>query len=91
MFSGEILGLVVLSGVGVLSEESEDVGEVEERATTFSGEVVDLVVLSGFGSGESEDVDDVEERAMTFSGDVIDLMLDLSSTSEAPFMKIQYR
>ncbi len=32
---------------------SEDVDEVEGRATAFSGEVVDLVVLSGVGSGES--------------------------------------
>ena len=48
-FSGEVFGLVVLSGVGVLSGESDDVDAVEGRTTTFSGEVLGRVVLSGVG------------------------------------------
>ena len=54
-------------GLGSYLERSEDVDEVEGRATTFSGEVVDLVVLTRAGvlfgekggcrrSGEDDDV-----------------------------------
>ena len=46
MFSGEVIVLVVLSGVGSYLERREEVGEVEGRSTTFSGEVLGLVALS---------------------------------------------
>ena len=64
-------------GVGFLSEESEDVDEVEGMATMFSGEVVGLVVLSGVGvlSGERVDVDEVEGRGGGV--DVLDEVLGL--------------
>ena len=58
------VGLVLLAWVAVLPAKSEDVGEVEERATAFSGEVLGRVVLSGVGvlSVESGDVDEVKGR-----------------------------
>jgi hypothetical protein len=77
--------LISLCCLGFGSGGSENVDEVDERATTFSGEVVDLMEVSGrsliswcclgFGSRGSKDVDEVEGRATTFSEEVIDLVL----------------